>query len=73
MRRIKNGDRRMVMEHYLSLERRKRDDLPVDLPVLDFDDPNELDDWLRSHVLKVGVVSGFKRWVLVELEPQEIR
>lgn len=40
--------------------------------LLDLDDPNTTDQWLRDNGFKSGVLTGFAQWALVELSVDDI-
>jgi len=51
-----------VIGHYLERERQRKPRVPADMSILNYDDSNALDGWLKRLNLKQGVVSGFRQW-----------
>ena len=73
MERIDEIDRRELIDYYLEGERwRKNVNIPAGRGVLNWEDPNALDDWLKGNNYKHGIITGFKRWVYVRLTKDDL-
>jgi hypothetical protein len=65
--------RRELIRYYVEYDVKKKNILsPVDIDEWDWNDPNAIDEKLRSNGFKYGVVSGFKQWHLVQLSRRDL-
>jgi hypothetical protein len=73
MQQLGEIDRRTLIDLYLRGDQIKNDKpIPEGYSSLDWDNPNALDAWLISNRYKGGVVTGFRRWVLVQFTTEDL-
>lgn len=62
-----------VIKFYLEGEAiKKNKPIPPSFNLLNLDDPNATDQWLKQNDYKYGVLSGFSQWALVELSVDDL-
>lgn len=72
MRILRLAQRSEVIGCYLAREGRRQQSVAADAEIFDFDDCNAMDRWLKRRRLKHGVITGFRRWVLVTLAWEDL-
>lgn len=73
MKLLKVVSQKDVIDFYLAGEATKKNNpIPSDCSLVNFGDPNAIDDWLSTHAYKHGVLGGFRQWALVELSTDDI-
>lgn len=65
-------DRRQVVDYYLGREVRKGKVRPTSYDTIRWDDVNMADRWFADNGYKTGVITGFRRWVLVTVTSREL-
>lgn len=65
--------RRDVITHYVAYDRQKKGQPVIDtLEAWPWNDPNAIDEQLRSNHLKPGVLSAYRVWQLAQLDYADI-
>lgn len=73
MKLLATISRKELIKFYLDGEALKKNKpIPQNFDLLDFNDPNAIDQWLKQNDYKRGVISGFAQWALIELSVDEI-
>ncbi len=73
MKVLETMSRKDLIDVYLRREERdKQEAIPPGRDRLDWNNPNEIAEWLQAHSYKHGVICGFKEWALVELTKNDL-
>ncbi len=72
MKYINQIDRKELIKWYLEREEKRKDKPIPNQDSLNWNNPNNLDEWLKKYCYKSGVISGFKQWAYVHLSKEDL-
>ncbi len=68
-----NLSRREIIEYYIEYDAKKKNiPLPSDIDKWDWNNPNDIDEKLKSNGFKYGVITGYRQWNLVQLSTHDL-